>query len=218
MQTYQIIGADQKQYGPITADQIRQWIKENRLNAQSQARLVGAQEWQPLSAFPEFADALNIGAAPAVLQAPAMPQADEAAARGAALNAVKGPAVSLIVTAVLNILVGLWAMVKELFVPSRFDDLSKFHQFGNPQIQKFFEQLYSPPILIGSTVFEILVALLILIGALKMQALHSYALAVTAGVLAVIPCVTPCCGIITLPFGIWALVVLNRPGVKSHFR
>ncbi len=64
MQTYKIIGADQKEYGPITSDQIRQWIAESRVNAQTLARAEGDQEWKPLAAFAEFADVL--GAIPAV--------------------------------------------------------------------------------------------------------------------------------------------------------
>ena len=73
------------------------------------------------------------------------------------------------------------------------------------------------PLMIGSCVIELALSGLILWGALRMLSLRSYALAVTASVIAVIPCVTPCCGLVTLPFGIWALVVLNRPGVKDHF-
>ena len=52
---YKIRGADQKEYGPVTADQVRQWISEKRLDANSVARLEGTDEWKPLSQFPEFA-------------------------------------------------------------------------------------------------------------------------------------------------------------------
>lgn len=51
---YKIIGADQKEYGPVTADEVRQWISEGRLNAQSRACLEDTQEWKPLGMFPEF--------------------------------------------------------------------------------------------------------------------------------------------------------------------
>jgi hypothetical protein len=55
---YRIIGADQKEYGPVSADQVRQWIAEGRAGGASLVRPEGATDWQPLSAFPEFADAL----------------------------------------------------------------------------------------------------------------------------------------------------------------
>lgn len=55
---YKIIGADGKEYGPITANQLRQWVTQGRANAQTRMRLEGESEWRPLAAFPEFADAL----------------------------------------------------------------------------------------------------------------------------------------------------------------
>src|SRR3954464_15857150 len=51
---YRIIGADQKEYGPLPAEQIRQWIAEGRLNGQTPACAEGSQEWKPLADFPEF--------------------------------------------------------------------------------------------------------------------------------------------------------------------
>lgn len=58
MATYTIIGGDQKEYGSVTADNIRQWIADGRLNAQSRMREENDTEWRTLSTFPEFADAL----------------------------------------------------------------------------------------------------------------------------------------------------------------
>lgn len=51
---YRIIGVDGRQYGPATAEQLRQWIVEGRANAQTQTLAVGAAEWKPLGALPEF--------------------------------------------------------------------------------------------------------------------------------------------------------------------
>ena len=52
---YKIIGADHKEYGPVTADQIRAWITEGRVNGQTSIWVEGATEWKLLSTFPEFA-------------------------------------------------------------------------------------------------------------------------------------------------------------------
>jgi uncharacterized protein DUF4339 len=54
---YKIIGADGQQYGPVGADQLRRWIAENRINDRTLVQPEGAQDWKPLSSFPEFADA-----------------------------------------------------------------------------------------------------------------------------------------------------------------
>ena len=53
---YKIIGADQKEYGPVSAEQLRQWVTEGRVNAQTKVRAEGETEWKPLSAFAEFGD------------------------------------------------------------------------------------------------------------------------------------------------------------------
>jgi hypothetical protein len=53
---YRIIGADGRQYGPITAERLRQWIAEGRANAQTQIFVEGTTEWKPLGVLPEFAN------------------------------------------------------------------------------------------------------------------------------------------------------------------
>jgi hypothetical protein len=54
---YKIIGGDHKQYGPISVEDVRKWIAEDRLNAQTLAQVEGDIEWKQLSTFPEFAGA-----------------------------------------------------------------------------------------------------------------------------------------------------------------
>jgi hypothetical protein len=61
---FKIIGADQKEYGPVSTEQLRQWIIEGRANAQTQVRKEGETDWKPMSAFPEFADVLRTTPAP----------------------------------------------------------------------------------------------------------------------------------------------------------
>jgi TM2 domain-containing membrane protein YozV len=52
---YKIIGADGQQYGPVDASQIKKWMSENRVNAQTLVLPEGARDWRPLSAIPELA-------------------------------------------------------------------------------------------------------------------------------------------------------------------
>lgn len=82
---YRIIGGDQKEYGPVSAEDLRRWISEGRLNAQSLARAEAGGDWKPLREFPEFADALGIApgapdAATPPLMAPASALSPEALA------------------------------------------------------------------------------------------------------------------------------------------
>ena len=55
---YKIIGADGREYGPVTADQLRQWIRDGRATAQTKVQVEGATDWKTLAELPEFADAL----------------------------------------------------------------------------------------------------------------------------------------------------------------
>jgi hypothetical protein len=52
---YKIIGSDGQQYGPITAEQLRQWLTDGRVNAQTQVQPDGATDWKPLGSLLELA-------------------------------------------------------------------------------------------------------------------------------------------------------------------
>jgi len=56
---YKIIGADQKEYGPVSAEQLRQWLTEGRVNGLTSVWSEAGADWRPLSAYPEFADLLG---------------------------------------------------------------------------------------------------------------------------------------------------------------
>lgn len=56
---YKFIGADGQQYGPVNIDQIRRWLAENRLRADTLVQAEGSLEWKPLSSFPELAAELK---------------------------------------------------------------------------------------------------------------------------------------------------------------
>jgi hypothetical protein len=66
---YRIIGADEKEYGPISLDQLRQWIAEGRANGQTRVLPEGSTEWKTVNDIPELAALPGRPAAPApVLQ------------------------------------------------------------------------------------------------------------------------------------------------------
>ncbi len=59
---YKIIGGDQKEYGPVTADTVREWIQMGRANAQTRVQAEGRADWQALAELPEFSNALAVHA------------------------------------------------------------------------------------------------------------------------------------------------------------
>jgi hypothetical protein len=58
---YKIVGADQKEYGPVTAEQLKEWIAQGRANANTLISFEGGP-WRAISTYPELAPLL--GAAP----------------------------------------------------------------------------------------------------------------------------------------------------------
>ena len=140
--------------------------------------------------------------------------------RAAALQLVKGPAIALKVTAILNIILAVWSLVRMVIFPLKMQQFnSALQQLNNPQLEQLFQKwmhLAYGPLGAVSSLFGLALSVLILFGAAKMQSLRSYEFALTAAILAMLPCLTPCC-CIGLPFGIWAVVVLSKAEVKSQF-
>ncbi len=57
---YKIIGADGKEYGPVSLEQMREWMKQGRVGLQTQVRPDVGGDWLPLSAIPEFSPPAGI--------------------------------------------------------------------------------------------------------------------------------------------------------------
>jgi hypothetical protein len=205
---YRIIGADGNQYGPISAEQLRQWIAEGRANAQTKVLAEGTTEWKPLSEFPEFfaTSPPPPGAPPSLPSMPSMP-ALGGFAQSAAADQVNGPAIGLIVVAIL----GFLAQAFSLIWRTAFSALTAA-QSGQPEWLTMFSGTAS----IIAAILGILSGILILFGGIKMKKLENHGLAMAASIVAMIPCISPCC-LIGLPIGIWSLVILSKPEVKSAF-
>ena len=215
MANYIIIGGDGKEYGPVSDVDVRQWIAEGRLAASSLAKAESDAEFRPLALFPEFAATFGVNA-PAPSVPPVFSTVNSNAANAVVLEQVKAPAVGLKITAVINFVLAFWSMMELIFSHPAVEDLyAAYPQFRDPMVQKWLHLAYGP-LGIGSDLFGMAMSVLVFIGARKMQALKNYEFAFVAALLALLPCVTPCC-LLGLPFGIWALVVLNKTEVKSQF-
>jgi TM2 domain-containing membrane protein YozV len=51
---YKMIGGDGREYGPVSAEQLRQWAAEGRANANTRVLDEATTEWKPLGAVPEL--------------------------------------------------------------------------------------------------------------------------------------------------------------------
>jgi len=73
---YRILGADGREYGPANLDQMREWIGQGRVNAQTRVQAEGSPEWRNASEIPELQAFLaNPAAARAVTAASSQPPA-----------------------------------------------------------------------------------------------------------------------------------------------
>jgi hypothetical protein len=210
---YKIIGADQKEYGPVTADEIRKWIVEGRANDQTLVQTEGGP-WKPLASFPELGAHLPPAPPSVTPPPPGAPPTFAPSSSADAARAVSAPAVCLIVTAILGMLNSAVGVVLNL-TGVRFPGLDLPREPRFAEFERFFEMLGGTMGTISGLI-SLAVGAFILVGAFKMMKLRSYGMAVAASIIAMIPCVSPCC-CLGLPFGIWALVVLSRREVKSAF-
>lgn len=214
---YRLIGHDQKEYGPISLEQLKLWLAEGRIGPDTQISLDGTSQWRPLSTYPELSSLATPGPLPS---SPfSAPPVDDASARKAAADAVKGPAIGLIVTAGLGFAMCLLGIVMALLgVGKGSFNMQSSGMPADPEfvqmMQKF--QAVQGPLAVVQYLFQIGVCVVILLGALKMKNLQNRGWAMTAAILAIVPCVSPCC-CIGIPIGIWALTTLNQPGVKQAY-
>jgi hypothetical protein len=125
-----------------------------------------------------------------------------------ARDRVASPATALLVLA------GIALALQLVALPINILQLNGAVPFGQPAGVPF---ALEPAVGVGSSVVGILLAAVVIVGAVRMRNLESYGLAMAAAVITLIPCTSPCC-LLGLPFGIWALVVLSDDRVKAAFR
>jgi hypothetical protein len=140
-----------------------------------------------------------------------------------AAEKVSLPGTFLIIVGALNLLVAclpLFVGVMVLMVPAA--ELAK-DPSSRDLLQKGFTpdqiKLLAAGVYLVGGAAALITAIITIVAGLKMRALQSYALVVIGCLLTVIPCLSPagCCGL-GEGIGIWALIVLMNPEVKSAFR
>jgi len=122
---------------------------------------------------------------------------------------VSGPSVGLLVTGIVGAVLEVTTFMA-LVIGTSFCTFIE-HDFSDKYVG-FFQGSFG----IASSFVGIIVAGFIIFAALKMKELNQWGLCIAASILAMIPCVSPCC-IIGLPIGIWSLVVLTKDDVRAAF-
>lgn len=126
-----------------------------------------------------------------------------------AYNQVSGPSVGLLVTGILGAifsLTGLILSTVETGIESIMAD----------KFSEEYAELAEGAAGIALCFVGLLVSAFIIYASLKIKELNQWGLCVAASIIAMIPCISPCC-IVGLPIGIWCLVILTKPEVKAAF-
>lgn len=130
---------------------------------------------------------------------------------------VSGPATWLIVLSILGI-VALVLNLLLLIAGISLVGMVMQDQPGGPRDDEVSDFLFRGVFNLITNLLSLAVQIFILVAALKMKELRNYGLAMTAAILCLVPCTSPCCCLIGIPIGIWMLTVLNDPRVKNAFR
>lgn len=79
MSQFKIIAGDQKEYGPVSVEDIGQWIQQGRANGETRVQREGETDWVPLRDVPELAILLGTptAVAPSALPAAGVSGADD---------------------------------------------------------------------------------------------------------------------------------------------
>ena len=56
-QQYKIKGTDGGEYGPVSTEELQQWIAQNRCTRETLVQVDGSGEWVPIGTLPEFQSA-----------------------------------------------------------------------------------------------------------------------------------------------------------------
>ncbi|PTL79393.1 hypothetical protein [Vitiosangium sp. GDMCC 1.1324] len=141
----------------------------------------------------------------------------------AARREVSAPAILLMVIGALVSANVLYSLIKLLATRGEMPPLPP-ELYNNPQLGPYRDlmekliRLLSGPLGISFNVFGLAQGVLMVLGGLKMKTLTNYRLAMAGAIAALVPCFIGCCCVMGLPVGIWSVVVLNKPEVKSAFR
>ena len=110
---YKLIGDDKKEYGPLSVEQIRQWISEGRVNSQTKVQTEGSAEWKSLGEFAELAGLLKGSVAPPPIP-PSLPVTPSKTSGMAIASLVLGilGVFTFGATALVGLILGIISLVK----------------------------------------------------------------------------------------------------------
>lgn len=129
------------------------------------------------------------------------------------LDKLKVPSIGLLICGILSGFTGILTLVSGLI---RLIGLSGIEKLPTDEAERI-GYLMGTFGGYGLALISLLVAPLIVVGAIKMMKGKSRGMAMASAVLSILP-ITSCCFFISIIFGVWAIIVLIQPDVKEFFQ
>ena len=129
-----------------------------------------------------------------------------------AAQQVQGPAMGLLITGVIGLIFGALGLLMNLLGIG----MSGMESLGGGGATDQYMQYMSGGLGIVSGIIGLAISGFIVWASLQMKQLRNWNMSVAASVVAMIPCIGPCC-IIGIPIGIWSLMTLMKPEVMTSF-
>ncbi|MFO0596465.1 MAG: hypothetical protein U0228_14205 [Myxococcaceae bacterium] len=131
------------------------------------------------------------------------------------------PGLLLMIFGALSALMAVWGLISS-FLMSGESNAMLSKMMDDPNFPPAAKQMVATMMGSGGKAVILIVSLirmavsgLLVFGGFQMRNLKGYGLAMATAAIALLPCNGCCC--VTLPVGIWALVTLMKPEVKSQF-
>jgi len=125
---------------------------------------------------------------------------------------VRGPALALIVVSSIAIGFGALGLVADVVLLAT-GVVARLEEMNRRPVSEYtlitVRTIWGVALLMASS--------FVLYGAVQMRNLKKYDTARAAAIVAMVPLLGPCC-ILGIPFGIWAFIVLGKPGVRNSFQ
>ena len=129
-----------------------------------------------------------------------------------AAQQVQGPAMGLLITGIIGIVLGAIGLLMNVLGVG----MSGMESLGGGGATDQYMQYMSGGLGIVSAIIGLGISGFIIWASMQMKQLRNWNMSVAASIVAMIPCIGPCC-LIGIPIGIWSLMTLMKPEVKSSF-
>ncbi len=133
-------------------------------------------------------------------------------AERSAHSLVRAPAIALIIVASIALVFGILGLLGDVVLIAS-GAIAELEARNEGPISK--ETTVAVRVIWG--ILLLVASSFVLYGAILMKNLKSHGVAKAAAIVAMVPLVGPCC-LLGIPFGVWALITLEKPEVRNAFR